>query len=189
MRMNYAGPAAFLAAAGALLALAHPAAAQDATTPASSDNAITIRVGGYFTNDSTINHTVGSSFLCGGLDYDVKDQVGVTHTIVSADYISRSSGSNHLDIFPVTIGQMILSTAHNDLQPYYGLGLGAYFINQNTNNGAANTSSQDYAVFGGYAAAGFIYDRYLVVDARYHLVSPSHGINVDGLELTAGVTF
>jgi hypothetical protein len=180
--------AAAVAATGLLLAVAHPASAQqDASSNTRPD--ITIRLGGYFTSNSTVSHTVGSSYLCGGIDYDIKSEVGTTRTILSADYISRSSGSNHLRIFPITVGQLIMGTTNNGITPYYGVGMGGYFVNQDIASATTGNGSQDYVAFGGYAAVGFEYNRYLLVDARYHLVTPSHGINVDGLELTAGLRF
>ena len=141
-------------------------------------------------SNTTVRHTVNSSFLCGGLDYAVQHPSNLTRTIVSVDYIDRTSGSNTLRVFPVTVGELILQPEDGGVQPYYGAGLGGYFIHEDfNNNDNTNRTSHDNVVFGGYLVAGVEYRRYLDLDARYHFVTSSNGINVGGLEVTAGFRF
>ena len=154
------------------------------------DPLFTVRVGGYFVNNNTVRHSVNSTFLCGGLDYAIQHPSNLTRTIVSVDYIDRTSGNNTLRVFPVTAGQLILQPYQNGIQPYYGAGAGGYFVHQDfNNNSSSNRNSHDNVVFGGYLVAGVEYRRYLDLDARYHIVTSSNSINVGGLELTAGFRF
>ncbi|MBV9849665.1 MAG: hypothetical protein JO250_08245 [Armatimonadetes bacterium] len=175
-----------LASLGCLLAAGRPAAAQGPTP--GPEPLATVRVGGYFTSNSTVRHTVGSSFLCAGLDYAIQHQEQ-SRTIISVDYIDRSSGDSTLRFFPVTVGQLFVQPSDNGIQPYYGGGLGAYFVHQDFNRNSANNEAHDDVVFGGYLAGGVEFQKVAVIEARYHLVTSEHGINVSGLELTAGYRF
>ena len=177
-----------LASLGCLLAAGRPAAAQAGPGPEQAP-LFTARVGGYFLSNSTIGHAIGSSFLCAGLDYAIQHEQQ-SRTIVSVDYIDRSSDSNTLRVFPVTIGQILLQGGDSDVQPYYGAGAGGYFMHQDFNRtDQANRTSHDNVVFGGYLEAGVEYHKYLALDARYHLVTSSNGINPSGLEVTLGFRF
>ena len=179
-----------IASLGCLLAVGRPAAAQAVPGPEQMP-LFTVRAGGYFLSDTNIRHTIGSSFLCAGLDYAIQHPEGGTNrTIVSVDYIDRSSGSNTLRVFPVTLGQMLLSPEDNGIQPYFGAGAGAYFEHQDfSSDSELNRSAHDNVVFGGYLQAGVEYRKYLALDARYHLVTSSNGVNPSGLELTLGFRF
>ncbi len=182
--MRVSVPLAALALAGTLLAAGRPAAAQQVTSPTQAPQ-FTVRAGGYFINDSGVRHNIGSSYLAAGLDYDLHDVVDTSRTILSVDYVDRSSSGNSLRIFPVTIGQLILGSSGSGVQTYYGVGAGAYFTHSDFNGG----NKHDNVLFGGYAGAGLIYNRFLELDLRYHLVTSQNGINPGGLEVTAGVRF
>lgn len=184
MRVSVPRTLVALALAGASLAAAHPAAAQNYTPPGQLPQ-YTVRVGAFFSGSSVVRHTVGSTSLAAGLDYDVHQEVGTSRTIFSVDYIDRSSGGNDFRMFPVTVGQLVMGSASNNVEPYYGFGTGAYFIHQDF----GGTQRHDDVRFGGYVAAGLIYDHYLDLDVRYHLVTSQNNINPSGLELTAGVRF
>lgn len=171
------------------LAACRPAAAQGVSDSDNTPN-FTVRLGGYFATNTTVRHAVGSSFLCAGLDYAVQQSTAFQRTIVSLDYIDRSSGDNDVRVFPLTLGQLIFSSTSNGIQPYYGAGVGVYFTHEDLNSSSGTSrNSHDDAVFGGYFAAGVEFQRVVDLEARYHLVTSSNDINVGGLEVTAGYRF
>ena len=178
------------ASLGCLLAAGRPAAAQTTIPGPEANPLFTARVGGYFMNNTTVRHTINSSFLCAGLDYAVQHPANLTRTIVSVDYIDRSNGNNTLRVFPVTAGALLLQPYDNGIQPYYGAGAGGYFVHQDFNNNDNNgRTSHDNVELGGYVVAGIEYRRYLDLDVRYHLVTSANDINVSGLEITGGFRF
>jgi hypothetical protein len=184
MRVSVSHPVAALAVAGALLAIGRPASAQQVVSQTQLPQ-FTLRAGGYFTSGSSIRHQVGSSFIAAGLDYDIHQAVGSSRTIISVDYIDRSNGGNSLRIFPVTVGELVLSNSSNDVQSYYGIGVGGYF----THSDFGTDNQHDNLLFGGYAGIGLIYNHVIDLDLRYHVITPKDGINPSGLEATVGIMF
>ncbi len=186
-------PAVFVLPA-ILAALAAPLSAQ-AQTPADtkSPTVAAIRGGAYFPFNSTTKSSVGKVWAGGGLDYNIQQKPGMTRTVLSVDYIERSSGGNTIRLIPVTIGEFNLQGAgegqNNNVRPYLGLGVGAYFVHQTLPSNQLGNAKSDTTTIGGYLGAGLDISSNFLVEARYHILPKIGGINSSGLQITAGVRF
>ena len=177
------------AAATALLALLGPAQAQTVLPDAKNPVVGAIRGGVYFPFNSSVKTNVGKTFYCGGIDYTFQQKPNISRTNLSVDYIERSSGGNSLRIIPVTFSEFALQTSQNGVRPYYGIGVGAYFIRQNIPNSVGTQQNVNATALGGFLAAGLDLPSNLLVEARYHIVQKEGSANSGGLELTAGIRF
>lgn len=186
-------PAAF--ALPGIFAFALAAAPAQAQTPpdTKSPPIAAIRAGAYFPFNSTTKSMVGKTWAGGGLDYVIQQKPGLSRTVLSADYIERSSGGSNIRLIPVTIGEFMLQGAgegqNNNVRPYLGIGTGAYFVHQNLPNNTNGDTSKDTTTIGGYLSAGLDISSNFLVEARYHILPKIGGINSSGLQITAGVRF
>lgn len=182
-----------------ILALAFAATSAQAQTPpdTKSPPVFAVRAGAYFPFNSTTKREVGKTWAGGGLDYSVQQKPGASRTILSVDYIERSSGGSTIRLIPVTFGQFTLQGAnegqHNNVRPYLGIGVGAYFVHQTVPSTlpTAQVTAQhnDTTTIGGYLGAGLDISTNFLVEARYHILPKIGGINSSGLQITAGVRF
>ncbi len=158
-----------------------------------------VRLGVYIPTSSQTQNQFGRTYFNAGLDYYFQ-HTGVTErSLVSVDYFERSSGSDKLQVVPVTVGQQYVSGSRGDgVRPYFGFGAGVYFIHvQNPNDGnltggpnnGSNNDSASGETFGGYGSVGLDLSTNLFLDARYHLVSSYRSVSPSGFELTAGFRF
>ncbi len=186
-------PAAF--ALPGVLVLAFAAASAQAQTPSDtkSPSIAAVRLGAYFPFNRTTKNDVGKTWAGGGLDYNIQQKPGMARTVLSVDYIERSSGGNTIRLIPVTIGEFTLQGAgegqSNNVRPYFGIGTGAYFVHQKLPATDGSTQKNDTTTLGGYLAAGLDISSNFLVEARYHILPKIGGINSSGLQVTAGVRF
>lgn len=178
-----------------ILALAFAAPSAQAQTPpdTKSPTIFAVRGGAYFPFNSTTKRSVGKTWASGGLDYVFQQKAGLSRTVLSVDYIERSSGGNTIRLIPVTIGQFTLQGAgegqNNNVRPYLGIGVGAYFVHQALPDNQLGSTRNDTTTIGGYLGAGLDISSNFLVEARYHILPKVGGINSSGLQITAGVRF
>ncbi|MDQ2686753.1 MAG: hypothetical protein M3Y28_02685 [Armatimonadota bacterium] len=178
-----------LAAASALLGAARPAAAQgipDTKKPTIG----TVRAGLYFPFNSRAKNNVGKTWYDVGLDYTVHQTPGISRTNISLDYIERNSGGNDIRVVPLTVGQF---TEHGEagatVRPYYGFGLGVYFVHENVPNSIGVQENKNGTAFGGFLAAGLDLPSNFLIEGRYHIISNVGSVNAGGLQVMAGLRF
>ncbi len=182
-----------------ILALAFAAPSAQAQTPpdTKSPTVFAVRGGAYFPFNRTTKNEVGKTWAGGGLDYVIQQKPGLSRTLLSVDYIERSSGGSTIRLIPVTIGEFTLQGAGegqtNNVRPYLGIGVGAYFVHQKVPSvlptAQAFTQNNDTTTIGGYLGAGLDISSNFLVEARYHILPKIGGINSSGLQITAGVRF
>ena len=183
-----------LAACGAILTTAlallggRPAAAQTVVGPTQYTPAVGVRFGAYFPQNSRVTHSVGNIMAGGGVDVTVQHSPG-TRVILSLDYIDRSNSGRNLRLTPLTIGVYGVGTPSGGITPYYGLGVGAYFVHSNLLTNTGTTSSANTTSLGGYLAAGIQFQDNVFLEGRYHVVQESNGVNTGGLQVTVGYRF
>ena len=178
-----------------VLALALLSTSAQAQTPpdTKSPPIAAVRVGAYFPFNSYTKNIVGKTWAGGGLDYVIQQKPGLSRTILSVDYIERSSGGSDIRLIPVTIGEFTLQGAgegqSNNVRPYFGIGTGAYFVHENVPGNINGNAKSDTTTIGGYLAAGLDISSNFLVEARYHILPKIGGISNSGLQVTAGVRF
>ena len=181
---------AVAAGALALLGPARPAAAQgDVPTTSVSQPIVTVRGGVYLPFNSALKNASGKTLYGGGLDYNLQQKVGQSRTELSADYIERSSGGHTIRIFPVTISQFSIQSGQGGIRPYFGVGAGAYFINQTLPDSFGNNQTTNKTAIGGFLGAGLDLPSNLMIEARYHIIQKVGAYKADGLQLMAGFRF
>jgi outer membrane protein W len=177
------------AAALALIGMARPAQAQTVLPDAKSPTIGAIRGGVYFPFNSTVKTNVGKTFYGGGIDYTFQQKANISRTNLSVDYIERSSGGNDIRIIPVTFSEFALQSGQSGIRPYYGIGVGAYFIRQNIPDSIGNRENTNATALGGFLAAGLDLPDNLLIEARYHIIQKEGSANASGLQVTAGIRF
>ncbi len=182
-----------LAALSAAVALSvHPAQAQTPTDTAAPPIAA-VRGGAYFPFNSRIKNTVGKTWYGGGLDYTYGQKAGLSRSILSLDYIERSGGGGTVRLIPVTIGQFTVQGGSNSqgssVKPYFGVGVGAYFVHQTIPNDVGIIETNNVTTIGGYVAAGLDLPSNLLLEARYHILPKVGSANSSGLQLMGGFRF
>ena len=163
-----------------------PAAAQ---TPSDTKppSILTVRGGAYFPSNTRVKNTTGTTWYGGGLDYHFQQKPGISRTVLSVDYIQRSSGGNQIRIIPVTVGQFTISgSPEAKYHPYYGVGAGAYFVHQTIPNDVGIVETNNVTAFGGYVAAGIEFKDNLLLEARYHILNKVGSATSSGLQVMAG---
>ena len=77
------------------------------------------------------------------------------------------------------------------MNPYFGIGVGVYFLHQDLNDTSGSLTAQNTnkTAIGGFLAAGLDLPANLLIEARYHILQPEGGTNADGLQLMAGIRF
>ena len=178
------------AAAGIFASTAtQSASAESGPTAIVPNYSTAIRLGAFFPFDSDVRHSAGPSFISGGIDYSFKNVPGLERTVLSVDYMKRTSGNLFLEVVPVTIGQFNYSGTRGTARPYVGFGLGPYFVRQHIIDANQVETANNGLAFGGYFAVGFdVNDRY-ILDARYHYVSHIGPVSAQGFQFSAGIRF
>ncbi len=186
-------PAAFaaLACAAALLACGgRPASAQAEPPLTKAPPVATVRGGIYLPFNARVKNAIGNTWYGGGIDYAFQQKPTVSRTVLSVDYIERSTSNYNIRIFPVTIGEFSLSGgAQNGVRPYFGVGAGVYFIRQTIPNDVGFSESNSTTALGGYLAAGLDLPANLMIEGRYHILEKVGSANSSGLQLMAGFRF
>jgi opacity protein-like surface antigen len=149
-----------------------------------------IRLGVYYSASSGVRNTFTSSIGSAGLDVNLGSTVGTSRSVLSVDYISRSSGSSKLQIIPLTISeQYYRNIGGTDWTPYGEAGIGGYFIQDQDQNNSSLLTTHAKTSLGAFIGGGFDISESIFVDLRYHLIQNLHGDDPSGYELTAGYRF
>jgi hypothetical protein len=106
---------------------------------------------------------------------------------LSAGYAQGSDNGGKLRVIPVTLGRYFAPP--NPLggvtgNVYFGAGLGAYFVK--ADNGVTSDSSVKP---GGFGVVGYQFPNPYFIEAKYHIVGKTNGINPSGFALMVGRHF
>ena len=148
---------------------------------------VRIKIGALLPTQSQTRDRAGSVIPAAELDLRIPKLFsgGKGGTYASIGYQDRGG----LRTIPLTISRTFapinpLKAATGN--PYFGLGIGAYFLNGDNGNG----SSQSKTTFGGFAQAGYQFPNPYFIEAKYQLVaSKADGLSPNGLMLFVGRKF
>lgn len=179
--------------AGLLLALfsGRAAQAQAVLSPDYREPVVSVRLGGYFPLNSRIIRSVGKGAVEGGVDITLFHQPYVNRSILSVDYLNRSSGSSNLRIVPITVGEMLYLNGgdNSSTRPYAGIGAGAYLVQQSIQDDTGNQLSNNSTAYGAYVALGSDFGNTFFLEGRYHFITTVGGASPSGLQVDAGLRF
>lgn len=179
-----------LAAIGICLAGGNIASAQSGKVYSPTQSQGDIRAGIFFPVGSTLQKKVDSSFPVGGADFVIQRSGISQDTIVSVDYIDRAKGGNHIQVIPVTVGQVSYSSGNaGSMRTYVGYGAGVYFVDQSLPDSNGDQQSNHNTTYGGYFNVGADLTNSIFIDARYHLISKVGPTSASGIEVTGGFRF
>lgn len=150
---------------------------------------LSIRLGAYFPQNERLKSNVGNTMFAGGADYVLARQGASDESIVSLDFIDRSSGSNQLRMVPLTFGGLHYMDVKAAQRTYIGYGVGAYFTNVEVPDSVGFEETNHTTLYGGYINAGIEFEDNIFLDARYHFTQAVGSTNPSGLEITAGARF
>ena len=146
-----------------------------------------VKIGAVLPTQSETKDRAGSIIPAAELDLRIPKLFsgGKGGTYASIGYQDRSG----LRTIPLTISRTFapinpLKAATGN--PYFGLGIGAYFLNGDNGIG----SSQSKTTFGGFAQAGYQFPNPYFIEAKYQLVAgKADGLSPNGLMLFVGRKF
>ena len=177
-------------AAASVLITAHSAKAVDNGLPTFSKlPSLSVRLGAYFPQNERIKKNVGNTQFVAGVDYVLSRNGSSDLSIVSVDYMDRTSGANQLRMIPLTFGGMHYMDVKAETRTYIGYGVGAYFTNVSVPNSVGFQETNHTTLYGGYINAGIEMQGNVFFDARYHITQAVGSTNPGGLEVTAGARF
>lgn len=171
-------------AAGIALCLYTPATARAQGSPVP----IRLKLGALFASDGDVRSFSGSPLFAGELDVDLP-QVTSGKTRIGIGYYERSKSGNKFTTVPITISRIFTPpnpTAGITGSPYFGFGVGGYFLKR------SGSGSDNELKIGGFGVAGYELPKKLLgflnfVEAKYHLVAGGvNGLSPNGLLVTIG---
>src|SRR5262249_15925452 len=143
---------------------------------------ISVSAGAFFPASARIKNNTGDAMVAVDVHYLLPATNPLTvpsRRIVSAGVEAGASGGRHATIIPVTISQVIGVNHPSPVAanaPYYGVGLGAFFINQAGLSAATK--------IGGFVQGGYNLTGPAFVDVKYQLAK-----DADGWLVAAGYRF
>jgi hypothetical protein len=151
---------------------------------------ITIKLGIFLPTEGSGRSQGGSTQFSIGADYAFTKTANQSPTIpiVFADYQGGGSGGGHLDTTDVGIGVRIYPNRTNlqTVVPFYGIGVGAYFVDAKNNIGRSSNNTQ----IGGKVEIGAEMNTGPFVEADYQYVPQSvQGIRASGVNIRVGDRF
>jgi hypothetical protein len=181
-----------LAGVGLFAICALPGRADAGDVTVSPDHAIgAIRGGIFLPTDNATSKNLGKYVGSAGLDISFAQSPYSYRSNISVDYMEESLHGNNLRMIPVTVNQIWYGgSGVSRIRPYFGLGMGAYFIHVRDSEDPSIASNGDNKTdYGGFAAIGSDLGSNLFVDLRYHVVGSVEDLNADGFQASLGVRF
>jgi hypothetical protein len=176
--------ATLLFAAGIAFCLYTPATARAQSSPIP----IRLKLGALLASDGDVRSFSGSPLFAAELDVDLP-QVATGKTRIGIGYYERSKSGRKFTTIPVTISRIFTPpnpTASVTGSPYFGFGVGGYFLRRSGPGGDNELKP------GGFGVAGYDFPQKFLgfisfVEAKYHLVAGgANGLSPNGLLVTIG---
>lgn len=205
-----------LAAAGALLAVLAPSAAN------AQSKAVTLRLGAFIPTDGDIKDAVGKSWLSFGGDFVIKGTtagglvsaatLNSVEPLVYADFASKSKnvdgGKNEASTLGVGVGARYFPPTQSitSVRPYIAGGVGAYFLHGKSTTTTdtvpppptgdlvpaalvTTTESKNKTNFGFKINGGVEFAQNYVVDVAYWNAGKIQDVRIDGYTVSLGMRF
>jgi hypothetical protein len=174
-----------IVAVGACILLAPAARCQ---TNSGSTKKITIKIGGYFPQNSTAKG-LGNSWTAAGLEYSPSKAVesaAPASEIIYADYTSKTKNNMEDHILGIGVGTRTYTQGNGgSSRPFAVAGIGAYFQTANVTGQAQHNTS-----FGGKVGIGEEFGGSLFIEGDYNYITSSvSGINLGGFTVSGGLRF
>lgn len=183
-RAAVAGLTGAVAVAGALLAGAGEARAQD--VPNGVRRPFAVKLGGYTPSSVDARRASGDLLFSAEVEYTIQtlfNRDRTSYTTIGVGIIDRED----LNIVPITLNQ-IFTPGDSDFfgkKYYFGGGIGLYSIDMDS----ADTSGERKTLFGVNAVAGLDLGKNYLVELKYHYPFDYDTKFVGGLQLMAGIRF
>ena len=192
---------------GGLLVGALGAASAQTGTTEPVQKPTTVKLGILLPADATGRHYAGSPALSAGVDYAFEKTADTNPTLPSIylDYNGGSGNGGHIYTYGAglavrTYGSAPSGATAQKVSPYFGAGLGVYYIDaRNTyettsgsGESAVTTTSHTSGTstgFGGKVFGGLEFSQSFLVELNYQWLPGRFGINPSGLGLQGGVRF
>lgn len=201
--------------AGALLAgLGTVAQAQDAATTAAT-KPFSVKLGVFLPTNSDLKDAVGKSWFSAGAEYAFVPSGGGTSSFVPLAYLDYAGKTNNrtfqdtdangnpltttstlsLKASYVGIGAGIRGSspqAGSSITPYYGAGVGVYFLNGTAAIKSGTTTireSKNKTTIGFKVNGGVEFNQSYFIEAAYTVPGSVEGTRLDGFSILGGLRF
>ncbi len=176
---------AVLLLGASLCGIAAGARADDA---APVQKAVTIKLGVFIPGNGNIKDAFGKTWFSAGADYAFNKQ-GTGQSIMPLAYVDYAGASRHglqcrLCRRRGRRARVRLPPGASTIAPYFGAGVGAYFIHGSGNGGSTNDTR-----LGGKVNIGVEFQQMYLLEANYTYAGKVSGTTVDGFGIQAGVRF
>ncbi len=150
---------------------------------------VTIKLGVFLPSNGNIKDALGKTWFSAGADYAFNKQ-GTGQSVMPLAYVDYAGASRHGlkgDFVGVGAGVRGYASAPgaSTTAPYFGAGVGAYFIHASANGGGSTNTTR----FGGKINVGVEFQQMYLLEANYTYAGKVSGTTVDGFGIQAGVRF
>jgi hypothetical protein len=190
LRPQVVATLAAIVAGVCLLCADQPVSAQTSVYP--QNKTLTdsdVRLGVELPLNSNIKKNIGTTLYAIGGDHVLRRSGTSDLEVLSADYMTRSAGSDRIQLIPIAFGVQHIQNATAAEQSYFGLGVEAAPTTLHIPDRTGVVQSYHTTLYGAYLRAGMQLGQNVILDARYHFLQDVHGVNPSGPELTVGMQF
>lgn len=149
---------------------------------------ITVKVGAFFPTNSGARDAVGNTWFTAGADYAFRktDAAAPVLPLVYVDYAGKSRDGFRLSSVGVGVGVRAYGnrSTTSTVIPYYGAGIGAYFL-----TGSGGGSSETNTRIGGKVNVGVELNQGPFLEAAYTLTGKVQGDDLNGVSISIGTRF
>jgi len=149
---------------------------------------VTIKLGAFFPTDSNARDAVGNTWFAVGADYAFRktDAAAPVLPLVYVDYAGKSKNGFRLSTVGVGVGVRAYGNRATTTKvvPFYGAGIGAYFLNA-SGNGIDETETR----LGGKVNIGVELNQGPFLEAAYTLTGKVSGDDLNGISVLIGTRF
>lgn len=180
-----------LMTATVILAALLPAAASHAqilgAPTAPVQKPVSIKLGAFFPTNSSARSDVGNTWFQAGLDYAFRktDNAAPLLPLVYLDYAGKSRSGIHESSTGLGVGVRAYGNraTNTKVAPYFGAGLGAYFLH------ASGGGTTNKTVLGGKVNAGVELNQGPFLEAAYQITGKVNGDDLNGVSVLIGDRF
>ena len=176
---------AFILLGASLCGVTSAARADDA---APVQKPVTIKLGVFLPSNGNLKNAVGKTWFSAGADYAFNKQGGGQSVMPLAyvDYAGKSSHGLNVNYTAVGLGVRGYGSppGTSTTAPYFGVGVGAYFIHA---SGGGDTTNDTR--LGGKVNLGIEFQQMYLLEANYTYAGKVSGVTADGFNIQAGLRF
>lgn len=162
--------------------------AQDIGPTVPVQKPVSIKIGAFFPTDSNARDAVGNTWLTAGADYAFRktDAAAPVLPLVYVDYAGKNKNGITLSTVGVGVGVRAYGNRATTTQvvPFYGAGIGAYFL-----HGSGGGTSENKTRLGGKVNAGVELNSGPFLEAAYTLTGKVQGDDLNGISVSIGDRF